>query len=100
MSILYNKTATLSRGERNSNMVTARVQKSTFPCCVQPVSDKDWITWGSMLTTKKLYTDYSDIKPWDKLSIDSVIYIVDSVQDWNWLRRKYKKVFINESKGS
>ena len=53
-----------------------------------------------MLTTKKLYTDYSDIKPWDKLSIDSVIYIVDSVQDWDWLRRKYKKVFINESKGS
>nr|DAS81103.1 MAG TPA: hypothetical protein [Bacteriophage sp.] len=29
-----------------------------------------------------------------------MVYIVDSVQDWNGLRRKYKKAFINESKGN
>lgn len=44
-------------------MVTARVVKGSFPCSVQPVSDKDGITGGSMLTTQKLYTDYQDIQP-------------------------------------
>nr|DAP28964.1 MAG TPA: hypothetical protein [Caudoviricetes sp.] len=44
-------------------MVTARVVKGGFPCSVQPVSDKDGITGGSMLTTQKLYTDYQDIQP-------------------------------------
>lgn len=100
MSILYNQTATLSRKWRNANMVTARSEIWSFPCCVQPVSDKDWIEWASMMRTKKMYTDFQNIQPWDKLSIDWVVYIVDSVQDWNWLRRKYKKVFINESNGS
>nr|DAE87584.1 MAG TPA: hypothetical protein [Caudoviricetes sp.] len=41
MSILYTKTATLSRKERNEKMVTARVEKGSFACNVQPVSDKD-----------------------------------------------------------
>ena len=100
MSILYTKIATLSRQERNEKMVTARVEKGSFLCSMQPVSDKDWIAGGSMLTTKKLYTDHQDLKPWDRLSIDGVVYIVDSVQDWNGLRRKYKKAFINESKGN
>ncbi len=100
MSILYTKTATLSRQERNEKMVTARVEKGSFACNVQPVSDKDWITGGSMLTTKKLYTDHQDLKPWDRLEIQGVVYIVDSVQDWNGLRRKFKKAFINESKWS
>lgn len=98
MSILYTKTATLSRHERNEKKVTARVEKWSFACCVQPVSDKDWIDWGSMLTTRKMYADYQDIQPWDRLSIDWIVYIVNSVQDWNWLRRKFKKVFICESK--
>lgn len=100
MTIFYTKKAVLSRQERNEKMVTARVEKGSFPCNVQPVSDKDGITGGSMLTTKKLYTDHQDLKPWDKLTIDGVVYIVDSVQDWNWLRRKFKKAFINESKGT
>lgn len=100
MSILYTKKATISRKERNEKMVTARVEKGSFLCSVQPVSDKDWITGGWMLTTKKLYTDHQDLKPWDKLTIDGVVYIVDSVQNWDWMRRKYKKAFINESKGT
>lgn len=100
MSILYTKTAILSRKERNEKMVTARVVKGGFPCSVQPVSDKDGITGGSMLTTQKLYTDYQDIQPWDRLEIGGVVYIVDSVQNWKGLRRSYKKIFINESKGT
>lgn len=100
MTIFYTKKAVLSRQERNEKMVTARVEKGSFLCSMQPVSDKDWIAGGSMLTTKKLYTDHQDLKPWDRLSIDGVVYIVDSVQNWNGLRRKYKKAFINESKGN
>lgn len=100
MTIFYTKKATLSRQERNEKMVTTRVEKGSFLCSVQPVSDKDWITGGSMLTTKKLYTDHQDLKPWDRLEIQGVVYIVDSVQDWDWMRRKYKKAFINESKWS
>ena len=63
MTIFYTKKALLSRQERNEKMVTARVEKGSFPCNVQPVSDKDGITGGSMLTTKKLYTDHQDLKP-------------------------------------
>nr|DAP28963.1 MAG TPA: hypothetical protein [Caudoviricetes sp.]DAY21447.1 MAG TPA: hypothetical protein [Caudoviricetes sp.] len=29
-----------------------------------------------------------------------MVYIVDSVQNWKGLRRSYKKIFINESKGT
>ena len=41
MTIFYTKKAFLSRQERNEKMVTARVEKGSFDCGVQPVSDKD-----------------------------------------------------------
>ena len=41
MTIFYTKKAVLSRQERNEKMVTARVEKGSFACNVQPVSDKD-----------------------------------------------------------
>lgn len=100
MSILYNKTASLKRHERSQKMVASRVVKATFPCAVQPVSDKDGIEWGMLLKTRKLYTDYQDIKVWDKIEIDSIDYIVNSLQVRDGLLRKYLKVFITESNWS
>lgn len=96
--ILYNKTATLYWYTRdNSTKISSYSQLWTFKCTIQPVSVKDWLEWGVMFNTKKLYTDYPSLKTWQKVVIDWKTYIVWEVLEWWWTLKKLFKVFINES---
>ena len=96
--ILYNKTATLYWYTRNANTkISSYSQIWTFKCTIQPVSVKDWLEWGVMFNTKKLYTDYPSLKTWQKVVIDWKTYIVWEVLEWWWTLKKLFKVFINES---
>lgn len=97
MSILYNKTATLYGYTENTNHVkTYNSDWTSFQCAIQPVWIKDWIEWIALLETKKLYCDIK-VEVWDKIVCGSNTYIVNSVQEWDWLKRKFYKAFINES---
>lgn len=97
MSILYNKKATLYTYSRNTNNVASYWTTWTlFACNVQPVSTRDWIEWVALLKTRKMYSD-KQVGVWDKIVIDSVSYIVDSVENRDWTKRKFFKSFIVES---
>ena len=97
MSILYNKKATLYTYSRNQKNVASYSQSWTlFACNIQPVSTKDWFEWVALLKTKKMYSD-KQVWVWDKIIIDSITYIVDSVEHRDWTKRKFFKTFIVES---
>jgi hypothetical protein len=97
MSILYNKQATLYTYSRNEYWVASYSNEWTwFVCNIQPVSTKDWIEWTALLKTRKMYSDIQ-VNVWDKINCDWITYIVDSIQQRDWLRRKYFKSFITES---
>lgn len=96
--ILYNKTATLYWYTRNANTkISSYSQIWTFKCTIQPVSVKDWLEWGVMFNTKKLYTDYPSLQTWQKIVVDWKTYIVWEILEWWWTLKKLFKVFINES---
>lgn len=100
MWILYNKTATLYGYTRDkTTKISSYSQIGSFPCTIQPVWVKDWITWWEMFNQKKLYTDYAWLKPWQKLVIDWTTYIVWEVLEWWWTLKKLFKVFITKSNG-
>lgn len=97
MSILYNKTATKYWYTTNQYNVSKYDSTWTvFQCAIQPVSTRDWIEWVALLETKKLYCDLQ-VQVWDKIVCNWKVYIVNSVQERDWLKRKYYKAFINES---
>ena len=97
MSILYNKTATKYWYTTNQyNVSKYTTTWTTFQCAIQPVWIKDWIEWVALLETKKLYCDIK-VQVWDKIVCWWKTYIVNSVQERDWLKRKYYKAFINES---
>lgn len=96
--ILYNKTATLYWYTRDSSTkISSYSQLWTFKCTIQPLSVKDWLEWGVMFNTKKLYTDYPNLQTWQKLVIDWKTYIVWEILEWWGTLKKLFKVFINES---
>ena len=97
MSILYSKTATLYKYSTNENNVSSySTTWASFVCSIQPISEKNSIEWINFLKTRKMYSD-KKVEVWDKVVSDWVTYIVDTVQVWNGLRRKYYKSFIVES---
>ena len=97
MSILYNKKATLFSYSRNSkNVATYSEEWTLFACNVQPVNTKDWFEWVALLKTRKMYSD-KKVRVWDKIIIDWITYIVDSIESRDWTKRKFYKSFIVES---
>ena len=97
MSILYNKKASLYTYSRNQYNVASYSETWTlFACNIQPLSTRDWIEWTAMLKMKKMYSD-KQVNVWDKIVIDWIAYIVDSVEHRDWTKRKFFKSFIVES---
>lgn len=95
--ILFNKKATLYKYSRNQNNVSSYASEWTlFACAIQPVWVKDWLEWVDILRTRKMYSN-KQVEVGDKVSIDWVIYIVNSVEHWDGKKREYYKSFINES---
>ena len=98
--ILFNKKATLYKYTTDNKWVSSYWSTWTlFACAIQPVWEKDWFEWIDILRTKKMYSN-KQVEVWDKVVCDWTIYIVDSVQLRDWLKRKYYKSFINESNGN
>lgn len=97
MWILYNKKAYLYTYSRNDYWVSSYSDSWTlFACNIQPVSTKDWLEWIALLKTRKMYSD-KQVWVWDKIVVDDNTYIVDSVENRDWVKRKFYKSFIVES---
>lgn len=99
--ILYNKKATLYKYTRDNttNVSSYNWTWTLFACAIQPVWVKDWLEWVDILRTRKMYCDKA-VEVWDKVVIDWVSYIVNSVELWDGKKRKFYKSFINESSGT
>jgi len=97
MSLLHNKTAVVYTYARNANMVSTYTVGDSFECNIQPVSVNDGFTWEIVYKMRKLYTDYTSLKVWDKLVIDTITYVVKEFQSRDGSHSKYCKAFIQKS---
>lgn len=102
MSILQCKSATLYKYTRDTTTKISSYGTTwiDIPCSIQPASTSDWLEWETLLNTYRFYSDYTSIDVWDKIVVLWRTFIVNSVQQWNWLKRQYVKCFINESIGT
>ena len=98
MNILECKSAVVYKYSRNAKKVATYSEEwITIQCSIQPTSTSDWLEWEAVFNTYKLYSSYLDIWVWDKIVALWKTFIVNATQQWNWIKRKYVKAFINES---
>lgn len=101
MWILYNKKAILYTYSRDEITKVASYWGTwtIFACNIQPLSTKDSTEWKDLLKTRKMYSD-KKVWVWDKVVVDEITYIVDSVEHRDGVKRKFYKSFIVESNGN
>jgi len=101
MGILFNKKATVYTYTRNKNTkISSYNSGSTFACNIQPIGVNDWFDQATVYKSKKLYTNYANLKVGDKIVVDSISYIVKQIDDRRGTKRTFYKVFISESEGT
>lgn len=97
--MLFNKKGQVYSYTRNANQVSTYTAGGTFACNIQPVGTKDGFEGTAMYNVKKMYTKKA-LTVGDKVVIDGIDYIVNSIENWQGTKRDFYKVIIQKSNGS
>lgn len=97
--MLFNKKWQVYTYTRNTNQVSTYTAGATFACNIQPVGTKDGFEGTAMYNVKKMYTKKA-LAVGDKVAIDGIDYIVNSIENWQGTKRDFYKVIIQKSNGS
>ena len=105
MSLFYNRTATIYTQVRDeTTMITSRQEKATVKCVLQCLYwDDQWERWGRELDrvyrAYRFFSDYLWVEIGDKIIIDWVDYICNSINVYKWTFRTFSKGYFIKWEG-